>query len=65
MAFYVERKARLREAYDSLSEPAQHALRLFLERKMKPSIIARRMGLTTVEARALVAHSMRVLVAAT
>lgn len=65
MTFHMERKVCIREAFDALSEPAQHAICLFLERKMKPSIIARRLGLTTSEARALLAYSLKALANAT
>lgn len=58
MTFHAERHMRLREAYDSLSEPMRMALKLRIGDKLPASLVGRRLGLSTEEARELITAAL-------
>jgi DNA-directed RNA polymerase specialized sigma24 family protein len=54
-----ERRVRVREAYESLSEPMRVALKLRMQERMTPDQVGRVLGLTAEETRLLLAVAMR------
>lgn len=54
-----ERRVRVREAYESLSEPMRVALKLRMQHGMTPDQVGRALGLTAAEARLLLRVAMR------